>query len=85
MEVDLLQADVMNDELCKCIRSVFSSHSDLTVAVLSNKYDTVFMNPPFGTRKKGADVAFVESGLKLCTGAVYSLHKTSTREYLLKK
>lgn len=44
--------------------------------------DTVIMNPPFGTRKKGADLGFLCTALKISTGAVYSLHKTSTREHV---
>ncbi|CAN0900116.1 rRNA N6-adenosine-methyltransferase METTL5 [Linum grandiflorum] len=42
--------------------------------------DTVVMNPPFGTRKKGADMDFLSAALKIASQAVYSLHKTSTRE-----
>ncbi|XP_031272203.1 methyltransferase-like protein 5 isoform X3 [Pistacia vera] len=42
--------------------------------------DTVVMNPPFGTRKKGADMDFLCVALKVASGAVYSLHKTSTRD-----
>ncbi|XP_047338658.1 rRNA N6-adenosine-methyltransferase METTL5 isoform X2 [Impatiens glandulifera] len=42
--------------------------------------DTVIMNPPFGTRKKGADMDFLKMALKVASGAVYSLHKTTTRE-----
>ena len=50
------------------------------------KFDTVVMNPPFGTKhNKGIDVAFVEKGLALAKTAVYSLHKSSTREHMLKK
>ncbi|KAF4521302.1 hypothetical protein B566_EDAN002306 [Ephemera danica] len=50
------------------------------------KFDTVVMNPPFGTRgNKGTDVAFLQIGLKLATTAVYSLHKTSTRQHMLTK
>ncbi|XP_044463578.1 rRNA N6-adenosine-methyltransferase METTL5-like isoform X3 [Mangifera indica] len=41
--------------------------------------DTVVMNPPFGTRRKGADMDFLSVALKVASGAVYSLHKTSTR------
>lgn len=48
-------------------------------------FDTVLMNPPFGTRTKGIDVVFLERAIALCTGAVYSLHKSSTRDFLLKK
>ncbi|KAF3341421.1 hypothetical protein FCM35_KLT00059 [Carex littledalei] len=42
--------------------------------------DTIVMNPPFGTRKKGADMDFLSLALKVASRAVYSLHKTSTRE-----
>ncbi|XP_031272202.1 methyltransferase-like protein 5 isoform X2 [Pistacia vera] len=46
--------------------------------------DTVVMNPPFGTRKKGADMDFLCVALKVASGAVYSLHKTSTRDHVKK-
>ncbi|XP_065849539.1 uncharacterized protein [Euphorbia lathyris] len=42
--------------------------------------DTVIMNPPFGTRKKGADMDFLAVALQVASHAVYSLHKTSTRD-----
>ncbi|XP_021277469.1 methyltransferase-like protein 5 isoform X1 [Herrania umbratica] len=44
--------------------------------------DTVVMNPPFGTRKKGADMDFLFVALKVASQAVYSLHKTSTRDHV---
>lgn len=44
--------------------------------------DTVVMNPPFGTRKKGADMDFLRVALKMASQAVYSLHKTSTRDHV---
>ncbi|KAK8597695.1 hypothetical protein V6N13_095095 [Hibiscus sabdariffa] len=44
--------------------------------------DTVVMNPPFGTRKKGIDMDFLFVALKVASRAVYSLHKTSTRDYI---
>ncbi|WVZ15917.1 hypothetical protein V8G54_013483 [Vigna mungo] len=44
--------------------------------------DTVIMNPPFGTRKKGADLDFLSVALKVASQAVYSLHKTSTRDHV---
>jgi len=51
-----------------------------------NKFDTVIMNPPFGTKhNKGLDVKFLQTGVKMATRAVYSLHKTSTRDHILKK
>lgn len=47
-------------------------------------FDTVIMNPPFGTRCKGIDIDFIETGMKLAN-VIYSLHKTSTRSYIMKK
>jgi len=46
-------------------------------------FDTVIMNPPFGTREKGADLIFLKMALSLATRAVYSLHKTSTRKRIM--
>ena len=50
------------------------------------RFDTVIMNPPFGTRAPGVDVAFLRAALALthAGGSVYSLHKSSTRTHLLK-
>ncbi|KAG5569948.1 hypothetical protein H5410_059714 [Solanum commersonii] len=44
--------------------------------------ETVVMNPPFGTRRKGADMDFLSSAMKVASQAVYSLHKTTTREHV---
>ncbi|XP_076645196.1 rRNA N(6)-adenosine-methyltransferase Mettl5-like [Halictus rubicundus] len=49
-------------------------------------FDTVVMNPPFGTKRNaGMDMKFLEVATKLASNAVYSLHKTSTRNYVLQK
>lgn len=54
--------------------------------VHGKKYDTVLMNPPFGTKhNKGIDLLFVQKALELANTAVYSLHKTSTRKHVLQK
>ncbi|XP_024518329.1 methyltransferase-like protein 5 isoform X1 [Selaginella moellendorffii] len=44
--------------------------------------DTVVMNPPFGTRRKGADMEFLSVALKIARTAIYSLHKSSTRQHV---
>ncbi|KAM3382862.1 rRNA N6-adenosine-methyltransferase METTL5 [Capsicum galapagoense] len=44
--------------------------------------ETVVMNPPFGTRRKGADMDFLSLAMKVASQAVYSLHKTTTREHV---
>lgn len=50
------------------------------------QFDTVLLNPPFGTKKNsGLDVVFLENGVKLARTAVYSLHKSSTREFIQRK
>ena len=69
--VDMILADVTDEN------SLLQMHK---------KFDTVIMNPPFGTKhNKGIDMLFVKQGLKLAKTAVYSLHKTSTRQHVLKK
>lgn len=52
---------------------------------LDRTFDTVVMNPPFGTWNQGIDMVFLEAACKLAGTAVYSLHKTSTRDFLKKK
>lgn len=52
-------------------------------SIKPKSFDTVIMNPPFGTRQKGADLIFLKMALNLATNAVYSLHKTSTRKYVM--
>ena len=50
-------------------------------------FDTVVMNPPFGTKAKGIDMVFLQQALGLVRrgGAVYSMHKSSTREHVMSK
>ncbi|XP_060786185.1 rRNA N6-adenosine-methyltransferase METTL5 isoform X1 [Neoarius graeffei] len=52
----------------------------------TKKFDTVIMNPPFGTKhNQGIDMQFLKTALSMSRGAVYSLHKTSTRDHIQKK
>jgi putative methylase len=50
---------------------------------LSGSYDTVIMNPPYGTRTVHADTRFLDKAFQLAP-VTYSIHKSSTREYLVK-
>ncbi|XP_063256619.1 rRNA N6-adenosine-methyltransferase METTL5 isoform X2 [Prinia subflava] len=53
---------------------------------MSDAFDTVIMNPPFGTKhNKGIDMIFLKTALQMAKTAVYSLHKTSTRQHIQKK
>ncbi|XP_073701997.1 rRNA N(6)-adenosine-methyltransferase METTL5 [Garra rufa] len=52
----------------------------------TKKFDTVIMNPPFGTKhNQGIDMQFLRTAISMASTAVYSLHKTSTRDHVQKK
>ena len=48
------------------------------------RFDTIVMNPPFGTRVKGIDMTFLRKAIASCERAVYTMHKTSTRLHVQK-
>jgi predicted RNA methylase len=56
-------------------------HSDINNA--RGDYDSVIMNPPYGTRTAHADTNFLQKALQLAP-TVYSIHKSSTRDYLVR-
>ncbi|XP_023030302.1 methyltransferase like 5 [Leptinotarsa decemlineata] len=66
--VDIIQCDILN------------------ISPRSYKgFDTVLMNPPFGTKQNaGIDMKFLETALRISNNTVYSLHKTSTRQHVIK-
>jgi putative methylase len=45
------------------------------------KADLVIQNPPFGTKQKHADVAFLETAMKTAP-VIYSFHKLETRQFI---
>jgi predicted RNA methylase len=51
------------------------------IETLHGTVDTVVMNPPFGTKQPHADTQFLQVAIRIARVA-YSIHKTSTREYL---
>lgn len=54
--------------------------------VLRETFDTVVLNPPFGTKDNaGIDMAFLQQALRFTHGAVYSMHKTATRDYIVRR
>ena len=48
-------------------------------------FEVAVMNPPFGTRHRAVDMAFWDVACTLATDAVYTMHKSSTREYVLRR
>lgn len=70
------------DTICAdvCDNSIWSR------CINNSLFDVVIMNPPFGTKNnKGIDMMFLRRALELSSGTVYSLHKTSTRDHVLRK
>ncbi|KAL0963824.1 hypothetical protein UPYG_G00314100 [Umbra pygmaea] len=68
--IDLIQSDI----------------SSLGSDSYAKRFDTVIMNPPFGTKHNpGMDMQFLKTALTMATTAVYSLHKTTTRDHIQKK
>ncbi|TEB15288.1 methyltransferase, partial [Perkinsus sp. BL_2016] len=55
-----------------------ASAARAALARWEGRFDTVLMNPPFGTRRAGVDVAFLRAALALVHGggSVFSLHKS---------
>ena len=47
------------------------------------RFDVVVMNPPYGTRTSHADTKFLEKAFQLAP-VIYSIHKASTRDFLLR-
>lgn len=55
------------------------------IPLSSNCVDTVLTNPPFGTKNNaGVDITFLRAATRLARRAVYSFHKSSTRDFLIK-
>ncbi|XP_037720586.1 rRNA N6-adenosine-methyltransferase METTL5 [Drosophila subpulchrella] len=83
--VDTFRGNVVEMELpnVDCVRA---DVLQLAGSKWEKSFDTVVMNPPFGTKHNaGMDMRFLEVALRLANSAVYSLHKTSTRSYIQKK
>ena len=82
LEIDFLQKNIVNLNL-------LGSNDGGCGEYLAGSFDTVLMNPPFGTKpgNKGIDMLFLEKALSLVgnDGAVYSIHKSSTRKHIGKK
>lgn len=74
-EFELPNVEMIQCDLCELKDDAFS-----------RRFDTVIMNPPFGTKhNQGMDMKFLRAALTMAETAVYSLHKTSTREHIEKK
>lgn len=48
--------------------------------------DVTIMNPPFGTKEnaEGIDMVFLDQAMRMSRECVYSIHKSSTRQFIQK-
>lgn len=58
---------------------------DVCDMTLMKRFDTVVMNPPFGTKRHGIDMQFLFTAINLAKHTVYSMHKTTTRDFIQKR
>ena len=66
-------------------RAVILSDND-SIPLGNNCVDTVLTNPPFGTKRNaGMDLRFLRTATRLARRSVYSFHKSSTREFLMRQ
>ncbi|RCN39147.1 methyltransferase small domain protein [Ancylostoma caninum] len=75
--------DLEVDDRCDLVRTDVLSIPES----FRSSFDVVVMNPPFGTKSNaGMDLSFVKAGLAILRpgGSLFSLHKSSTRDHILK-
>eukprot|EP00924_Labyrinthula_sp_SR-Ha-C_P009658 snap_masked-scaffold_22-processed-gene-2.33-mRNA-1 protein AED:0.03 eAED:0.03 QI:0/0/0/0.5/1/1/2/0/221 len=89
----VLGVDVDEDALHQALENSIEVESDVEYLKanilkgldLKSRFETVIMNPPFGTKKqKNADFEFLKVGLSYAD-VIYSMHKSSTRKFFQKK
>lgn len=57
-------------------------HAD--VSAVPGPFDTVLMNPPFGSQTKHADLPFLDKALEVA-GTVYSFHNAVTEDFVRRR
>ena len=65
-------------------RLIHKDIKEIDITSFPEKVDVVIMNPPFGTKEKHMDTVFLEKAFEL-SDTIYSLHKTSTKPYIVRK
>ena len=89
----LLGADVTGYEIDSeaiSISEKYSSKNNLdirwinaAVEGIDTEFDTVIMNPPFGSQRPGADKIFLEKAMEIATN-VWTIHLSETRKFIEK-
>ena len=89
----LLGANVTGYEIDSGAMSIsekYSSQNNLDikwinapVEGINTEFDTVIMNPPFGSQRPGADKIFLEKAMEIATN-VWTIHLSETRKFIEK-
>ncbi|MEW5759517.1 MAG: METTL5 family protein [Candidatus Thermoplasmatota archaeon] len=76
------------DETSLLLAKKFAKNSNLKIRYVKSdvlnfneKCDTVFQNPPFGCRKRHADILFLKKAMELGK-IIYTIHLSKTRKYI---
>ena len=54
---------------------------NLAIENIDKEYDTVIMNPPFGSQRPGADRAFLNKALEISTN-IWTIHMAETNNFI---
>jgi len=54
---------------------------NLAIENIDKRYDTVIMNPPFGSQRPGADRAFLNKALDISTN-IWTIHMAETKKFI---
>lgn len=81
VDVDQRALTIARENAKKVEAQVEWVHSDIDK--INGKFDMVIMNPPYGTRTAHADTRFLEKAFQLAP-IIYSIHKSSTRGFLVR-
>ena len=87
IDENALQVARENLDHYELTETVDLKHLDILKSGMENQFDTVIMNPPFGTKNnEGVDMELLMAACKALKpgGQVFSLHKASTKAYIEK-
>ena len=55
----------------------------MAVENIDESYDTIIMNPPFGSQRPGADAIFLEKAIELASN-IWTIHMSETKDFIQK-
>jgi putative methylase len=83
----IVGVDLDKQSVALAVRNAKRAHVNVDWVIgnldsISGKFDTVVMNPPYGTRSPHQDIHFLTRAFQLAH-VTYSIHKSSTRKFLV--